>query len=109
MYECQEITKSSHPTEWALILKCFPNYRKRKANLIMTERTTMYGRYWSDGSISRYAIVAPGGEITQVPNRNDYPFTTPDEETDLTDGTQVVQCGVFCGKPGQAYLYRGPK
>ena len=110
MYECEEISKSSHPKEWAIILRCFPSYRKRKANLVITENTTLHGRYWSEGSISRYAFVRTfDGDVVQIANRNDYPFTAPDVEVDLTDGTQVVQCGVFCGKPGQAYLYRGPK
>lgn len=108
MYESQNITKKSHPVEWALILRAFPSYRKRSAVIITTESTELSGRYWSDGSISRYVLLN-GGLHTAMPNRNDYPFTAPDEVIDLTNGMKVVQCGVFCGKPGQAYLYRGPK
>ena len=106
MYESQNITKKSHPKEWALIKRCFANYRKRTALIITTESTMLSGRYWSEGSISRYSVIDPKGNMTIKGNRNDFPFTAPDDEVDLTDGTQVVQVGVFCGKPGQAYLYR---
>lgn len=110
MYEQTNITKKSHPVEWALILKAFPTYRKRSALIITTDSTSLSGRYWSDGSISRYSVLHPGNpDAVSLGNRNDYPFTAPDVEVNLLDGTQVIQCGVFCGKPGQAYLYRGPK
>ena len=107
MYEQTDITKKSHPNEWAIIKRCFPTYRKRSATIITTESTELSGRYWSEGSISRYAVITPAGELLQKGNRNDFPFTAADETVDLTDGTQVVQCGVFCGKKGNAYLYRG--
>jgi hypothetical protein len=107
-YNRIEITKKSHPAEWRLILLAFPNYRKRTANVVETENTTLHGRYWDGGSISRYAIIGLAKTVNQIPNRNDFPFTAPDIEVDLMDGRQVVQCGVFCGKPGQAYLYRKP-
>jgi hypothetical protein len=99
------ITKTSHPKQWAVILAAFPNYRKRKALMIETESVSLHGRYWDDGSISKYVIVDPSGGMKLAPRRNDFPFTAPDPEIDLADGTQVVQCGVFCGKPGTAYLY----
>ena len=106
-YKDTYITKKSHPKEWALITKAFPHYRKRKAVLVETESTSLTGRYWDDGSISRYAIITmPIGTVLQKANRNDFPFTAADTEVDLTDGTQVVQCGIFCGKQGLAYLYR---
>lgn len=37
-YKRIEITKKTHPKEWALILKAFPNYRKRSANIVETLR-----------------------------------------------------------------------
>lgn len=107
-YKDTKITKASHPQEWALILKAFPNYRKRAALLIETESTSLTGRYWDEGSISKYVVVDPAGGMKLAPRRNDYPFTAPDPDVDLTDGTQVIQCGVFCGKNGNAYLYRKP-
>ena len=106
MYNRIDITKSSHPAEWALILRCFPSYRKRKANIVETESTELSGRYWDDGSKSVYRIIHVHGEIVDLGDRSDYPFQAPDIEVDLLDGTQVVQCGIFCGRPGQAYLYR---
>jgi len=108
-YKNIDITKKTHPKEWALIVRAFPNYRKRKAYIIETESTDLSGRYWSEGSISRYAVITTAGTVVQKPNRNDFPFTAPDETVDLMDGTQVVQCGVFCGRPGGAYLYRKPQ
>lgn len=107
MYEQTIITRKSHPAEWALILRCFPSYRKRSATIITTESTMLSGRYWSEGSISRYVVIGAAGGKVPKGNRNDFPFTAADETVDLTDGTKVVQCGVFCGKPGCAYLYRG--
>jgi hypothetical protein len=92
-YNRIEITKKSHPAEWRLILLAFPNYRKRTANVVETENTTLHGRYWDGGSISRYAIIGPAKTVNQIPNRNDFPFTAPDIEVDLMDGRQVVQCG----------------
>ena len=105
MYNTINITKQSHPKEWALITKAFPSYRRRKAVMIETESTSLTGRYWDDGSISYYAVIT-GTDQSIRSNRQDFPFTAPDEVIDLTDGTQVVQCGIFCGKPGLAYLYR---
>jgi hypothetical protein len=107
-YKSTKITKQSHPKEWALLKKTCLNYKKRSALLIETESTELTGRYWSDGSIDRYSIWNPAGQMTVVPNRQDYPFTAPDTEVDLMDGTVVVQCGVFCGKPGTAFLYMKP-
>jgi hypothetical protein len=91
---------------WAIIMQAFPNYRKRKAVLVTTENTELHGRYWDGGSISKYVIVDPAGGMKLAPRRNDFPFTAPDTVVDLRDGTKVVQCGVFCGKAGQAYIYR---
>ncbi len=108
MYNRTGITKQSHPAEWALILRCFPSYRKSRANIIETESTTLSGRYWDDGSLSYYRVIhaGPDDSVVRLGNRTDFPFTTPDIEVDLMDGTVVVQCGIFYGKPGQAYLYR---
>jgi len=101
-----KLTKKDNPKEWAVILRAFPDYRKRSAYLFECNSTSLTGRYWSDGSISYYKIIGPTGAVQTVANRQDYPFTAPDQEVDLTDGTQVVQCGIFCGHKGNAYLYR---
>ncbi len=107
MYNRTGITKQSHPTEWALILRCFPSYRKRRANIIETETTSLTGRYWDDGSKSVYRVVHPDDSVVDLGDQNDFwDQGAPDVEVDLMDGTQVVQCGIFCGRPGQAYLYR---
>jgi hypothetical protein len=108
-YKSTKITKASHPKEWALIKKAVSNYKKRSALLVETESMSLTGRYWSEGSIDYYKKIHPDGRIEHLGNRQDYPFTAPDEEVDLMDGTQVVQCGVFCGKPGTAFLYVKPR
>jgi hypothetical protein len=94
-----------------MILKAFPSYRKRTAVWVQTDTVTLTGRYWDDGSKSYYKTIDANGcnGVSTVCDRNDYPFTAPDAEVDLADGTVVVQCGVFCGKAGYAYLYTIPE
>ena len=110
-YKSTTITKASHPKEWALIKLAFPDYKKHRALMIETESTTLTGRYWSDGSKDNYVTVNANGckGLSKVCDRHDYPLATPDAVVDLTDGTKVVQCGIFCGKPGHAYLYTKPE
>jgi hypothetical protein len=112
-YSNTDITKKSHPKEWALIMLACPGYRKRSAILTETDNVELNGRYWDGGSMSNYWILSgvdgPSVSVDAVGRRNDYPFTGPEREVDLTTGTQVVQCGVFCGRSGYAYLYRKPE
>jgi hypothetical protein len=108
-YSDETITQHTHPAEWALIKKAFPGYRKRSAGLTMTDNVALTGRYWSDGSLSKYVVVDPTGGMKLAPRRNDFPFNSPDTVVNLIDGTQVVQCGIFCGQNGTAYLYRKPE
>ena len=105
----EKITKHTHPNEWALIKLAFPNYRKRSASLTMTDNIALTGRYWDDGSLSKYVVIDPTGGMKLAPRRNDYPFNSPDSIVNLADGTQVVQCGIFCGENGLAHLYRKPE
>jgi hypothetical protein len=101
----QTITKKSHPDQWAIIKRAFPDYRKRTARWVQTESVTLFGRYWDEGSKSYYKIVSTNNNVSVVPCRHDYPFMAPDEVVELTPETMVVQCGIFCGKKGTAYLY----
>lgn len=106
----ETITKKSHPKEWAIIKKALPNYRKRTATIAITDKVSLYGRYWDGGSRTTWYIIR-GNSVEQVQSRNDYPFTAPDQEVDLTnpkDGTvvMVVSSGTFCGKPATATLYK---
>jgi hypothetical protein len=106
MYKIETITSTTHPKEWALIKEAFPGYRKRRANLVRVESVTLSGRYWDGGSISRYCVVTGGVTFKHIPQRSDFPFTAPDIEVELNGDTVVIQWGIFCGKPSQAYLYK---
>lgn len=101
----ETITKKTHPREWAIIKKVLPNYRKRIAHLSIQKSTTLYGRFWNGGSKTVWFLLR-NGQTEQVAARNDYPFTAPDIEVDLTDGTIAISTGTFCGKASSACLYK---
>jgi hypothetical protein len=91
---------------WDLVKKAVPGYKKKSATLVPGKSVHITGNYWDGGSISRYYFGNTlTGKVIGVSQRNDFPFTAPDDEIVLTDDHFVVQCGIFCGKPGGAYLH----
>jgi hypothetical protein len=108
MFEHFRITSKSHPKLWALVKKAIPEYRKRSATVYHTENISLTGRYWDGGSLSEYIKLGIDGSVSSVPRRNDFPFTAPDPEIDLTDGTIYVETGTFCGKPRVANIWMFP-
>ena len=108
-YENITIRKASHPEKWAMITKAFPGYRKRTAVWVQSDNVTLTGRYWDGGSKSDWRLLDEAREVVSVSGRHDFPFTAPDIEIDLMDGTIAIDCGTYCGKQASAYLYTKPE
>lgn len=100
----ERITKKSHPKTWALLTRTLHNYRKRSATLHIQDDVSLTGRFWDGGSKTDWILTKNGTTQTVAP-RNDFPFTTPDKDVDLTDGTIAISTGTFCGKSATASIY----
>ena len=100
----ETITKKTHPKTWALIERTITNYRKRSATLHIQDDVSLTGRFWDGGSRTDWTLTK-NNTITAVALRSDFPFTAPDKDVDLTDGTIAISSGTFCGKTATASVY----
>lgn len=80
------------------------DYRKKK---VMVSRdvkphAASVNSYWDGGSISYYTLYR-GGRETPVSESPGFPAFT-NQTIDLLPGDVFVKTGIFCGKPGYAFI-----
>mgnify|MGYP001615458670 CR=1 FL=1 len=116
MYQSHTIALKDYPEAKRLILAADPTYKKLKAYIVVSEKCTLSGTYWSGGSRSQYAAVdmatmqakdADSYQGRTLGNPEAYGgAATPTVE--IPEGIAIICTGISDGKTQTAFININP-
>jgi hypothetical protein len=108
----QTIRLADFPEIKRVIQVADPSYKKRTATIVVREKVTLHGTFWSGGSRSTYtAVEFNTGKVVPAPQYDPPAFGGPQQAPTVTipDGVVIVETGFSCGHVMSATVNVNPK